>query len=129
MNRILASALTITTTAAAVLAVAAMATGTAYADDITIDPTPFVSTRTRAEVRAEVMGQSEALRIASSEWTMQSSPALQPDSAYTRAQAKADYLASRREVNAFTSEDSGSSYLAKLPRHMSSGVVVAGQTR
>ena len=50
-------------------------------------------------------------------------------SAYTRAQAKADYIASRREVNAFTSEDSGSSYLAKLPRPASSGVVVAGEAR
>ena len=71
MNRNLASTLSITTTAAAILAVAAIASGNAYADDITIDTTPFVSTKTRAEVRAEVMGQSEALRTASSEWSMQ----------------------------------------------------------
>ena len=71
MNRNLASILTITTTtAAAILAVAAMTSGTAYADDITVDNTPFVSTKTRAEVRAEVMGQAEALRTASSEWSM-----------------------------------------------------------
>jgi hypothetical protein len=125
MNRILASALSVTATAAAVLAVAAMATGPAYAGDITIDKTPFVSTRTRAEVQAEVMGQAEVLRTASSELAMQSGPA-HSESGYTRAQAKAEYIASRSEVHALTAEDSGSSYLARLPRNMSAGVVVAG---
>ena len=128
MNRNLASILTITTTtAAAILAVAAMTSGTAYADDITVDNTPFVSTKTRAEVRAEVMGQAEALRTASSEWSM--NQASRPNSAYTSAQAKADYIASRSEVHALTAEDSGSSYLARLPRHMSTGVILAGSAR
>lgn len=127
MNRILASTLSITTTAAAILAVAAMASGNAYADDITIDTTPFVSTKTRAEVRAEVMGQAEALRLASSEWSM--NQAAQPQSAYTSAQAKADYIASRSEVHALTAEDSGSSYFASLPRRMSTGVILAGSAR
>lgn len=128
MNRNLASILTITTTtAAAVLAVAAMTSGTAYADDITVDNTPFVSTKTRAEVQAEVMGQAEALRLASSEWSM--NQAAQPRSAHTSAQAKADYIASRSEVHALTAEDSGSSYLARLPRHMSTGVILAGSAQ
>lgn len=124
MNRILASTLAITSTAAAALCVAAIASGNAYADDITIDNTPFVSSRTRAEVQAEVMGQSELLRTASSEWSMNQVP--QPQSAYTRAQAKAEYIASRSEVNALTAEDSGSSYFARLPRHMNTGVILAG---
>ena len=128
MNRNLASILTITTTtAAAVLAVAAMTAGTAYADDITVDNTPFVSSRTRAEVQAEVMGQAEALRTASSEWSM--NQASQPNSAYTSAQAKADYIATRSEVHALTAEDSGSSYFASLPRRMSTGVILAGSAR
>ena len=127
MNRNLASILSITTTtAAAILAFAAMTTGTAYADDITVDSTPFVSTKTRAEVQAEVMGQAEALRMASSEWTM--NQAAHPDSGYTSAQAKAEYIASRNEVRALTAEDSGSSYLASLPRRMSAGVILAGST-
>jgi hypothetical protein len=126
MNRILASTLAITTTAAAVLAAAAIASGNAYADDITVDNTPFVSSRTRAEVQAEVMGQSEALSMASSEWATQLNQAPQPQSAYTRAQAKAEYIASRSEVNALTAEDSGSSYFARLPRRMSTGVILAG---
>jgi hypothetical protein len=47
MSRHLASALAYTTTTvAAVFAVAAIASGSAYADDITIDNTPFVSSKT-----------------------------------------------------------------------------------
>lgn len=129
MNRNLASALSITTTAAAVFAAAAIAAGNAYADDITIDNTPFVSTKTRAEVRAEVMGQSEFLRVASSEWSMQLSQETQPKSTYTREQAKADYIAARDEVKARTAEDSGSSYFAALPRGSAPSVFMAGSAR
>jgi len=127
MNRNLASVLTVTTTAAAVFAVAAIASGNAYADDITIDPTPFVSTKTRAEVTAEVMGRAEQLRIASSEWSMNQS--FQPNSSYTRAQATAEYIASRDEVNARNAEDSGSSYFAALPRSTDATVMMAGSPR
>ena len=129
MNRKLASALTITSTAAAVFAFAAIASGNAYADDITIDNTPFVSSKTRAEVRAELMGQSEALRTASSEWSMQLNQASQPTSGYTSAQAKADYIAARREVNALNAEDSGSSYFATLPRSVDHSIIMAGSSR
>ena len=128
MNRKLATTLTIVSTAAAAFAFAAMASGNAYADDITIDPTPFVSSRTRAEVQSEVTGQAEALRTASSEWSMQLNAAVVPQSAVTRAQVTDEYIATRREVNAFTAEDSGSSYLASLPRR-SSGLVVAASER
>lgn len=69
MNRRIASALSITITVAAGLAAAAMASGKAYADDITIDSTPFVSPKPRAQVRAEATGQS--LTSAASEWTSQ----------------------------------------------------------
>jgi hypothetical protein len=129
MNRKLASALSITSTAAAIFAAAAIASGNAYADDITVDTTPFVSSKTRAEVRAEVMGQSEQLRTASSEYSMQLNHAALPVSAYTRAQATAEYIAARNQVNALNAEDSGSSYFAALPRGMSTGVILAGAAR
>jgi hypothetical protein len=128
MNRKLATTLTIVSTAAAAFAFAAMASGNAYADDITIDPTPFVSSRTRAEVQSEVMGQAEALRTASSEWSMQLNVAVLPQSAVTRAHVTDEFFATRRVVNALNAEDSGSSFLASLPRR-SSGVVVAGSER
>ena len=129
MNRHLASTLTVTSTVAAVFAVAAIATGNAYADDITIDNTPFVSTKSRAEVRAAVVGQSELLRDSSSEWAMQLNQAARPHSALTSAAAKAEYIAARREVNALNAEDSGSFYLATQPRRMNGSVIMAGQAR
>lgn len=128
MNRNLATALTFVSTGAAALALAAIASGNAYADDITIDPTPFVSTRTRAEVRSEVMGQGEALRMASSEWSTQMNSTMLPQSTVTRAQVTQEYIASRREVNALNGEDSGSSYLASLPRR-GGGVIMAESER
>lgn len=124
MNRKLASALSITVTAAASLAAAAIASGNAYADDITIDTTPFVSTKTRAEVRAGAMGPS--LTSAASEWAMQMNDATTPRSAYTRAQARAEYISARDEVNSRNAEDSGSSYLATLRRDIGNAVITAG---
>jgi hypothetical protein len=127
MNRNFASFLTMTTTAAAVLAVAAIASGNAYADDITIDTTPFVSTKTRAEVRAEVMGQS--MTSAASEWAMQLNDVPRFNSGYTREQARVEYIAARDEVMARNAEDSGSSYFAALPRGRDSAVITAGPAR
>jgi hypothetical protein len=124
MNRKLASALSITITAAAGLAAAAIASGNAYADDITIDTTPFISTRTRAEVRAEAMGQS--LTSAASEWAMQFNYAPASQSTYTRAQATAEYIAARNEVHSRNAEDSGSSYFATLRRAMDPAIITAG---
>ncbi len=127
MNDKLAYSLTIASTAAAALALATASLGSAnaYADDITIDPTPFVSTRTRAEVQAELMGQAEVLRGESSEWAMQQNAAGQ-HSSYTSAQAKADYIAARREVNALNAEDSGSSYFTSLQRRARDRMILAG---
>jgi hypothetical protein len=130
MNRNLASTLTIVSTAAAAFALAAMASGNAYADDITVDNTPFVSTRTRAEVQAEVMGRAEQLRMANSEWSTQQHQRSE-SSGLTRAQVTAAYIASRLEANALNSEDSGSAYLAALPRRTNgvNGVIMAGSER
>ena len=129
MNRKLASILSIASTSAAILAAAAISSGNAYADDITVDNTPFVSTKTRAEVQAEVMGRSEQLRIASSEEAMQSNHVSQPSSSFTRAQATAEYIAARDQVKALNSEDSGSSYFAAAPRSTGAGVIMAGSQR
>lgn len=127
MNDKLASSLTIASTAVAAFALAAasLGSGNAYADDITIDPTPFVSSRTRAEVQAEIMGQAEVLRGESAEWAMQQNAVAEPSN-YTSGQAKAEYIAARREVNALNGEDSGSAYLASLPRPMQDRVILAG---
>lgn len=128
MNRHLASTLTVTTTAAAALALAMIASSNAYADDITVDNTPFVSSKTRAEVQAEVMGRGP-MSIASSEWSTQMNHAAQPKSDFTRAQSTAEYLAARRQVSALNAEDSGSSYLATLPRRVDGSTIMAVDAR
>lgn len=129
MNRKLASTLTITTTAAAIFAVAAIASGNAYAESPTIDDTPFVSSKSRAEVRAEVMGQSARLSNDSSEWAMQQNQTSRPNSAYTSEAAKAEYIAARDEVRALNSEDSGSSYFATQKRRIDGNLIMAGEAR
>jgi hypothetical protein len=123
MNRNLASTLTITATAAAAFVLAALACSNAYADDITVDNTPFVSSKTRAEVQGEVMGMSSV----SAEWN---TPMPTPiASNLTREQVTAEYIASRREVSALNAEDSGSSYFASLPhRRVDSSVNMASES-
>ena len=113
MNRNLASALVIAATAAAAVALAAMSPSKAYADDITIDTTPFKSGRTRAEVLGELQGQSAAIGTAATEWSLQSNKALKLQSVRTGEQSRAEYKASRDEVRALNSEDSGSSWFIK----------------
>jgi hypothetical protein len=126
MNRNLASTLTIAATAAAALALAAMACNNAYADDITVDNTPFVSSKTRAEVQAEVTGQD--MSIASGEWAAQMNEPRQTISDLTRAQVTAEYLAARREVSALNGEDSGSFYFAMMPRRVDGSVITASES-
>jgi hypothetical protein len=117
MNRKLATALVLAATAAAGNAFA----GTGFAGDISIDTTPFVSSKTRAEVQAEV-GQVRGI----SPWSMQYNPLSGYKSDRTRAEVTAQYLASRNQVAALTSEDSGSSYLAQT-RVRNVGTTLAGQ--
>jgi hypothetical protein len=101
MNRTIASILAVTAAAFA---------GNALADDITIDTTPFTSTKSRAEVRAELAQYRQA---GVNPWSTQFNPLRQFRSAKTREQVVADYVAARDEVAALNGEDSGSAYLAQ----------------
>lgn len=92
---------------AAVLAVAASG---AFADDITIDTTPFVSTRTRAEVQAE-LGQYQKAGV--NPWSTSYNPLRTFTGGKTRAEVRAEFLADREQVRALTGEDSGSAYFAR----------------
>jgi hypothetical protein len=105
MNPHLASSLTLVTAAAAAALV--MASGNAYADDITIDNTPFISKASRAEVRSDFKRSGTSPLT---EWNTQQSDPVQSNSSYTSSQARSDYVRSRGEVLSVTSEDSGSSY-------------------
>lgn len=99
------------TLAVALASASALIGGKAYAETPTIDTTPFVSTLTRDEVRAELMASRGHLMNA--EWELQANDMHAVPSGYTRAEAVAAYIASRTESSAFNSEDSGSSYLAQ----------------
>ena len=90
-----------------IIAACLAAAGSAFADDITIEPTPFVSTRTRAEVIAEM----QQARSEASPWADTYDQLAAFRSTLTRAEVVADYLLSRDEVQAFNGEDSGSMYL------------------
>lgn len=78
---------------------------------------PFTGTRSRADVQAEMLSQPGTLTAAASEWTLQANAPQERMSTITRAQATAAYIASRDQVRAMNAEDSGSSYLAQMPRH------------
>jgi hypothetical protein len=114
MNRNIASAL--------VIAAAAVA-GNAFADDITVDTTPFVSSKSRAEVVAE-LGQFK--KAGTSPWSTQYNPLAKFQSAKSRAQVTAEYVADREAVAALNSEDSGSAYLTAA-RRVNNGTTLAGQ--
>jgi hypothetical protein len=97
--------------------------GNAFADDITIDTTPFVSTRTQAEVQAELV---QFKKSGTSPWSIQYNPLASFKSTVSSEQVTAEYIASRSEVAAFNGEDSGSSYLAATRAH-DAGATLAGR--
>jgi hypothetical protein len=114
----------------AVACAAVLAAGHAYAETPTIDKTPFVSQRSAAEVRAEVMAYRRQLSSAGSEWALNQNDPRPVASTTTPAEARAAFLAAREETSALTSEDSGSSYLARRAAHVSRPVMVsAGAAR
>ena len=100
-----------TRTIALCLSLAAVAAaGSALADDITIDPFPFVSTATRAEVMEELrQHRTSGINAHADDYN----PLAQFRSTLTRAEVMAQFHASRNEMAAFSGEDSGSVHLAR----------------
>ena len=100
-------------TAILVFALAALS-GAASADtglagDISVETQPFVSTRTKAEVRAELLAYKKA---GVNPWSMWYNPLARFKSDKTPGEVRAEYIANRPAVSALTGEDSGSMYLA-----------------
>jgi hypothetical protein len=109
--------------AASVLAIAAAAASTAFADDITIDTNPFTSTRSAGQVQAELQ-QFRASGV--NPWAQEYDQLAGFRSGKTSAQVRAEFLQSRDEAAAMSREDSGSSYLSARGR-TSALPVLAGQ--
>ncbi|MCD6078034.1 MAG: hypothetical protein K0R89_1972 [Ramlibacter sp.] len=112
------------TVAAAVLASAFAAS--AFAETPTIVTEPFVSTKSRAEVQAEL---AQYKRAGVNPWSTQYNPLRSFRSAVTREAVTAEYIASRDVVRALGSEDSGSTYLAQQRSGSYEYSTVAGQPR
>lgn len=110
------------------LALAATAAGSAFADDITVDNHPFVSSLSRAEVAREYLGARAQVAALTGEDSGSAGLARGLQSTRSRAEATGEYIASRNQVAAFTGEDSGSAYLARS-RASRASTTVAGQPR
>lgn len=84
---------------------------TGLAGDISIELTPFVSTRSQTEVRAEL----DAFKKSGvNPWARSYNPLTGFASSKTRAEVTAEFVANRDAVAALNGEDSGSKYLADL---------------
>ncbi|MCM2253127.1 MAG: DUF4148 domain-containing protein [Ramlibacter sp.] len=101
---------------------AATAAGNAFADDITVDTTPFASSRSRAEVQAEL---SQYKKSGVNPWSISYNQLRGVESRQTRQQVVGEYLAVRGRVAAMTGEDSGSAYLKN--QAVAAGTTLAGQ--
>ena len=108
---------------AALAALAAFASTAANADDITIDNTPFESTRTRAEVQAEL---AQFQKSGVNPWSIRYNQLAQFHSTKTRAEVQAEYRAERDQVAVMNSEDSGSAYLSQLAAVHNRSATLAG---
>ncbi len=100
-------------TSALVIALASVAAGNAMADDITIDTTPFTSTKSRTEVLTDLAQYRQA---GVNPWSTSYNPLRGFQSTKSVAQMRAEFVAARDEVAAFNGEDSGAAYLAQTAR-------------
>jgi hypothetical protein len=127
MNRNFESALAMgTVTALAAAAAAAMTCASAYADDITVEHSPFVSSLSRDEVNAELKKPYPGGNPWAGQYNM-----FPPQSATTREHVTGVYKMSRDEANALNAEDSGSAYFLKstVPPAANSGTAMGGPAR
>ena len=127
MNRRLVSAIASSSTVIAAFATLTAGSAIAEGPIAAPDTTPFVSSRSRAEVQAEVMSNRDTVTAAGIEWRLQANEPKGLMSDRTRAQATAEYIGSRDQVHALTSEDSGSAYFAQVPARPSDTQVAGSQ--
>ncbi|MDB5856495.1 MAG: hypothetical protein JWQ76_184 [Ramlibacter sp.] len=92
------------------LLLATAAVGNAFADDITMDNTPFTSTLSRAQVQADLQ-QARAAGV--DPWAQDYDHLAGLRSDRTRAEVTAEYIAERDEVASLNGEDSGSVQMAR----------------
>ena len=129
MNHRLASALVFGCTVVTATLSAALMTTEALAETPTIETRPFVSTRSRDEVRAELMSARASVSSSGFEWVSQRNGMEPMQSGITRAQARADYIRARNDVHAMTGEDSGSVRLAQAAARTPATYLASSEAR
>ena len=94
----------------------------AYADDIMIDPVPFTSTLTRAQVVQELQQYRQA---GVNPWADDYNQLAQFRSGLSREKVVAEFMLSRESIGALNGEDSGSVYLARREQPVKGGTHLA----
>lgn len=107
----------------ATLLVAAAAAGSAFAETPTVVNDDFVSTKTRAQVQAELLAWRQA---GVNPWSIRYNQLDHFRSQASRVEVTAGYMTERDAVAAIGSEDSGAAYFAQSPRTVRSETL-AGQ--
>jgi len=104
-----------------------LAAGSAFADDITVDPVQHQSLKSRAEVQADLAQYQKA---GVNPWSTSYNVRSQSQSVLDRATVHAEAVAVNKsgETAALTGEDSGSAYLAKRPS-VTTNLVIAQAAR
>ncbi|NPC54361.1 hypothetical protein [Caenimonas soli] len=97
----------------------------AYADDITMDTSPFSSATSRNDVRADLKKPYPG----GYPWSSSYKQAAPKGSTLTREQARAEYLSSRQEVSALNSEDGGAAYLNRTASRSNPTATMGGSAR
>jgi hypothetical protein len=92
-----------------IAAIALVAASSAFAESPLVNDTTVTGAASRSEVQADLQ-QYKASRV--NPWSTSYNQLRGFQSAKTRAQVTAEYLQSRDETAALTSEDSGSAYLS-----------------
>jgi hypothetical protein len=92
----------------------------AFADDITVDSTPFVSSASRAQVQSELQ-QSRQSGV--NPWAQDYNQLAEFRSAKSRGEVAGEYIRSRGEAAAFVAEDSGSVMLGQRSGTVADSVV------
>jgi len=98
----------------------------AFADELpALSTDSFASTKTRAEVQAELMGYKQA---GVNPYATLYNQLVGFKSTRSRQEVVAEYMAARNEVAALNSEDSGSAYLTQVAQRArtSTGPILAG---
>lgn len=103
--------------------VAFVAAGAAHAETPTVVTDNFVSTKTRAEVQADLAAYKKA---GVNPWSTQYNPLRTFVSNANRADVTAAYISARDEVAAVNGEDSGAAYFAQGGHRGATSTTLAG---